>query len=166
MLAVAVILIFVSVPMGALLAYLVPLTDGLLVVLGVLLLAGRNPFALLPGMSVPIIADPFGRAYVYGLMLGPLALPCAGAFALSLIAFAVGLTDALQKVVVFLAYGLGFGLPLVILSLITGARQRQIVGAVTRRHRAIEVFAGILLIAVGIGDFLLNVDNIRLTLGW
>lgn len=166
MLAVAVILIFVSVPMGALLAYLVPLTDGLLVVLGVLLLAGRNPFALLPGMRVPVIADPFGRAYVYGLMLGPLALPCAGAFALSLVAFAVGLTDALQKVVVFLAYGLGFGLPLVILSLITGARQRQIVGAVTRRHRAIEVFAGVLLIAVGIGDFLLNVDNIRLTLGW
>ena len=166
MLAVAVILVVVAVPIGAVLGYLIPLTDALLIVLGVLLLAGRNPFERLPGMRVPFVSNPFGRAYVYGLVLGPLALPCAGAFALSLIAFSVGLSDALQKVVVFLAYGLGFGLPLVVLSLLAGARQRQIVAYVTRHHRAIDVIAGTLLIAVGVGDFLLNLDSLRLTFGF
>ena len=65
----------------------------------------------------------------------------------------------------FVVYGLGFGLPLVLLSLLAGARQQQIVRFVTRHHRAIEVVAGIALIAVGIGDFILNADAIRRTFG-
>ena len=165
MLAVAAVLVVVAVPIGAVLGYLIPLTDALLIVLGVLLLMGRNPFERLPGMSVPIVADPFGRAYLYGVLLGPLALPCAGAFALSLIAYSVGLTETLEKVLVFLAYGLGFGLPLVVLSLLAGARQQQVVRYVTRRHRAIEIVGGILLVAVGLGDLVLNFDNLRLTFG-
>jgi len=164
MLVVAVILVIVSVPIGAVLAYLIPLTDAVLITLGVLLLVGRNPFARMSSVRVPFVANPFGRAYLYGLLLGPLALPCAGAFALALVAYAVGLADAVQKVAVFLVYGLGFGLPLVILSLLAGARQQQIVRFVTTHHRAIDIAAGVLLISVGVGDLILNLDDIRRTL--
>ena len=164
MLVVAAVLVVISVPIGSVLAYLIPLTDAVLVALGVLLLAGRNPFARMSGVRVPFVANPLGRAYLYGLLLGPLALPCAGAFVLALIAYSVGLVDALQKILVFFAYGLGFGLPLVILSLLAGSRQQQIVRFVTRHHRAIDVVAGILLIAVGVGDFFLNLDDITRTL--
>lgn len=161
MLVVAAILVVVAVPSGSVLVYLIPLTDGILIVLGVLLLAGRDPFARLSGVRVPFVANPFGRAYLYGLLLGPLALPCAGAFALALIAYSVGLTETVEKVVVFLVYGLGFGLPLVVLSLLAGARQRQIVSFVTSHHRAIQLIAGGLLVAVGTVDLLLNLDSIR-----
>ena len=165
MLVVAIVLVAVSVPIGALLAWLIPVTDAVLIALGVLLLAGRNPFARMSSVQVPLVANPFGRAYLYGLLLGPLALPCAGAFALALVAYSVGLADAAQKVLVFLVYGLGFGLPLVLLSLLAGARQRQIVRFVTSHHRAIDVAAGIVLVAVGVGDLLLNLDDILRTLG-
>lgn len=165
MLAVAVILVVVSVPIGNVLAFMIPFTDAVLIALGILLLAGRNPFARMSSLRVPFVANPFGRAYLYGVLLGPLALPCAGAFALALIAYSVGLADAFEKVLVFVVYGLGFGLPLVVLSLMAGARQQQIVRFVTRHHRAIDVIAGILLIAVGVGDLLLNLDDIRRTLG-
>ena len=163
MLAVAVILVVVAVPIGAVLGYVIPVVDALLILLGVLLLSGRNPFERLPGLQIPFIANPFGRAYVYGLLLGPLALPCAGAFALSLIAYSVGLGDAIEKVTVFVAYGLGFGLPLVVLSLLAGARQQQIVRFITAHHRAIEIVGGLLLVAVGIGDLILNWENLRVT---
>ncbi len=165
MLAVAIVLVLVAIPIGAVLVYLIPAVDSLLVVLGLLLLAGRNPFERLPGTQVPIVENPFGQAYLYGLLLGPLALPCAGAFALSLIAYSVGLTETLPRIVTFLAYGLGFGLPLVLLSLLAGARREQVVRFVTRHHRPIEIVGGILLIGVGLGDLVLNWDNIRLTLG-
>lgn len=165
MLGLAAVLVVVSIPIGAVLGYLIPLTDAMLIGLGLLLIAGRNPFARLSTMQVPFVSNPFGRAYVYGLVLGPLALPCAGAFALALIAFSVGLTETVQKVLVFLVYGLGFGLPLVLLSLLTGARQQQVVRFVTRHHRTIEIVAGVLLIAVGIGDLLLNRDNLLRTFG-
>ena len=165
MLAVAVALVVVSVPIGATLAYLVPLTDAVLVALGILLLAGRNPFARVSSVRVPLVANPFGRAFLYGLLLGPLALPCAGAFALALIAYSVGLADAIQKILVFLAFGLGFGLPLVVLSLLAGARQQQIARFVTSHHRAIDVVAGMLLVAVGVTDVILNLGDIRRTVG-
>lgn len=163
MLFVAVVLVVVAVPIGALLGYLIPFVDGLLVILGLLLLVGRNPFERLPGARVPLVANPFGQAYLYGLMLGPLALPCAGAFALSLIAYSVGLAEILPRIATFIAYGLGFGLPLVLLSLLAGARREQIVRFVVSRHRTIEVVGGILLVAVGVGDFILNWDSIRRT---
>ena len=165
MLAVAVILVIVAVPIGSVLSYLVPFVDGLLIVLGVLLLSGRNPFERLPGATVPIVSNPFGQAYLYGVMLGPLALPCAGAFALSLIAYSVGLTETLPRIVTFIAYGLGFGLPLVLLSLLAGARRQQIVRFITSHHRTIEVVGGVLLVGTGLGDLIVNWDSIRLNFG-
>jgi cytochrome c-type biogenesis protein len=165
MLVVAVVLVAVAVPLGALLGYLVPLVDLLLIVLGVLLLTGHNPFERLPGATVPVVANPYGQAYLYGLLLGPLALPCAGAFALSLIAYSIGLVEVAPRILTFLAFGLGFGLPLVLLSLLAGARRQEVVRFVTRHHRAIEIIGGTLLIAVGIGDLAINRDSILLTFG-
>jgi cytochrome c-type biogenesis protein len=165
MIAVAVVLVIVAVPIGAVLTILIPAVDLLLIVLGLSLLAGRNPFERLPATTVPIVSNPFGQAYLYGLLLGPLALPCAGVFAISLIAYSVGLTETLPKILTFIAYGLGFGLPLVLLSLLAGARRRDVVRFITNHHRGIEVTGGLLLVAVGIGDLVLNWDSILLSFG-
>ena len=165
MVGVALLLVAVSVPVGALLVYAIPLVDGLLILFGVLLLAGRSPFERLPGTRVPIVRDPFAQAYLYGLMLGPLALPCAGAFAVALIAFSVGLGETLPRIATFIAYGLGFGLPLVLLSLLAGARREQVVRFIASHHRTIEVAGGALLVVVGLWDLTVNLDSIRLTFG-
>jgi cytochrome c-type biogenesis protein len=165
MLAVALVLVAVSVPIGSVLGIVIPLVDVLLITLGVLLLLGRNPFERLPGMRVPLVNNPFGQAYVYGLLLGPLALPCAGAFALSLIAFSVGLEETLPRILTFIVYGLGFGLPLVLLSMLAGARRQEVVRFITRHHRAIEIIGGVLLIGAGLWDLTINWDAITSTLG-
>jgi cytochrome c-type biogenesis protein len=165
MLVVAAVLVVLSAPLGSLLGVLIPAIDLLLIALGLALLAGRNPFERLPGASVPIVANPYGQAYLYGLMLGPLALPCAGAFALSLIAFSIGVEELAPRILTFLAFGLGFGLPLVLLSLLAGARRQQVVRYVTRHHRTIEIVGGLILIAVGIWDLATNLDSIRRSLG-
>ncbi|MGQ0430769.1 MAG: cytochrome c biogenesis CcdA family protein, partial [Microthrixaceae bacterium] len=161
MLGVAVVLVAVAVPIGSLLGYAIPLVDGLLVVLGLLLLTGRNPFERIPGTRVPIVGNPFGQAYLYGLMLGPLALPCAGAFALSLIAYSVGLAETLPRIATFIAYGLGFGLPLVVLSLLAGTARQRVVRFIAGHHRTIEVAGGVLLVAAGVWDFAANFESIR-----
>ncbi len=165
MLVVALVLVAVSVPIGAVLGYLVPFIDGVLITLGILLLIGRNPFERLPGAAVPIVGNPYGQAYLYGVMLGPLALPCAGAFALSLIAYSVGLAETLPRILTFVAFGLGFGLPLVLLSLLAGARRQAVVRFITRHHRGIEIVGGLLLIGVGLWDLTVNWDSILLTFG-
>jgi cytochrome c-type biogenesis protein len=165
MVGVGLVLFVVSIPVGRVASYLVPIVDGLLIVLGVLLLAGRNPFNRLPGMRVPLVSNPYGQAWVYGVMLGPIALPCAGPFLAALLAVSVGFTDAVAQLGTFVVFGLGFGLPLVVLSLLAGTRQRAIVRFVLDRHRAIEIVSGFVLVAVALYDLRENWDGILFTLG-
>lgn len=165
MVVVGVVLALVAVPLGSLLAVAVPAIDGLLIVLGLLLLASRNPFARLPGAKVPVVANPYGQAYLYGAMLGPLALPCAGPFLIVLLATAAGAGEAVGKIGTFAVYGLGFGLPLVALSLLAGARSQVAVRWIVVRHRAIELIAGALLVAVGVWDLAQNWGEIVASFG-
>lgn len=165
MVLIGAVLVVVAVPVGRVASYLVPVVDGLLLVLGVLLLAGRNPFNRLPGMRVPIVRNPYGQAYVYGVMLGPIALPCAGPFLAALLALSVGLGDAVLRLGTFVVFGLGFGLPLLVLSLLAGARQRSVVRWVTAHHRPIEIVSGVVLIVVALWDLGQNWDGILFTLG-
>jgi cytochrome c-type biogenesis protein len=165
MTAVGVALLAAAAPVGQVATYLIPVVDGLLVVLGLLLLAGRNPFERLPGMRVPIVTNPYGQAFVYGVLLGPLALPCAGPFLVALLALSVGFGDAVLRLGTFVVFGLGFGLPLLALSVLAGARQQAIVRWTVRHHRAIEIVAGGLLIAVALWDLRENWENLRFTFG-
>lgn len=162
---IAIILVIVAVPTSRLLAVATPVIDGVLIILGVLLLAGRNPFERMPGASAPIVANPYGRAYLYGLFLGPIALPCAGPFLISLLGISLGVADAAGKLGTFLLFGLGFGLPLVALSLLTGVRAQAVVRWIVLRHRGIEIVAGILLVVVAIADLVDKWESITLTLG-
>jgi cytochrome c-type biogenesis protein len=157
MIVVGLVLTLLAIPTGRLLLVLVPAADLVLIVLGALLVADRNPFAALPGAHVPSVGNPYGQAYVYGMVLGPLALPCAGAFIVALLAISVGIVDAVGHLATFIAYGLGFGLPLVILSLVMAADRQSLVRSIVAHHRTIEWIAGIGLIAVGavglVGDW-------------
>lgn len=163
MTAVGIVLAIVAVPTSRLLAYATPVIDGLLIVLGFLLLAGRNPFERLPGMRVPVVANPYRQAYVYGVMLGPIALPCAGPFLVSLLGISLGVADAVGKVGTFLVFGLGFGLPLVVLSLLAGVRSREIVRWTMAHHRSVEILAGLLLITVAVLDLADKWETISLS---
>jgi len=165
MIAVGLALSVVSISIGRVASYLVPIVDAMLIVIGALLLAGRNPFERLPGMRVPLVSNPFAQAWVYGVMLGPIALPCAGPFLAALLAVSVGFADAAAQLGTFVVFGLGFGLPLVVLSLLAGTRQRAVVRFVLDRHRKIEVVSGVILIAVALVDLRENWDGILFTLG-
>ena len=166
MVVVGIVLVAIAVPTSSLLAIATPVVDVLLIVLGVMLLAGRNPFERLPGVAVPLVKNPYAQAYVYGLMLGPIALPCAGPFLVGLLGISIGLADAAGKIGTFVLFGLGFGLPLVVLSLLTSVRSRSVVRWIVSHHRGIEIFSGVLLIAIGAFDLLDKWETIRLTLGF
>ena len=52
------------------------------------MLSGRNPFARFTAVQTPILRNPFAAAFVYGLLVGPMTLPCAGPLVVS--AFLLG----------------------------------------------------------------------------
>jgi len=156
MLVLGALIALLSISVGAALRWVVPISDVIIVGLGVLLIFNINPFKTLPQIRVPLLRHPFANAYVYGLLYGPLTLPCAGPLVVSIFVLSLSAGDAVNRLSVFLWFGLGFGLPLLILSLLAGGSQRQLTQLLARHTRAINLIAGVLLVGIGIYDLALN----------
>jgi len=156
MLALGALIALLALPIGRILVYIIPLADILLLSLGVLLLLDRNPFKALPQISVPVLRNPFLNAYIYGLLYGPITLPCSGPMVVSIFALSLTVGEALGKLWVFLWFGVGFGLPLLILSLLSGGLQRQLTLLFARHSRLVNVSGGLLLIGIVIYDIVQN----------
>jgi cytochrome c-type biogenesis protein len=161
MLALGGVIALLAIPIGKMLAYIIPLADFLILFLGVLLLLDRNPFKTLPQIRVPMLRHPFANAYAYGLMYGPIALPCSGPLVVAIFALSFTVEEAFSKLWVFLWFGLGFGVPLLILSLLSGALQRQLTTFFARHSRIVNLVGGLLLVSVAIYDLNLNWNLLR-----
>jgi len=99
---------------------------------------------------------------VRDVLYGPIALPCSGPLVVGIFAFSLTTAEAAGKLLVFLWFGLGFGLPLLALSLLSLAMQRWLTRQFAQRARAINRIGGLLLIAVAIYDLVTNWTFIRL----
>jgi cytochrome c-type biogenesis protein len=135
----------------------VPVSDLIIIGLGALLIANINPFKSLPQVRMPALRHPFANAFVYGLLYGPLTLPCSGPLVVSIFALSLTVGDALSRMSLFL----GFGVPLLILSFLAGGLQRQITQSLARHSRQINLIAGLMLVGIGIYDLALNWDLIN-----
>jgi cytochrome c-type biogenesis protein len=162
MLALGGLIALLAIPTGSLLAFIIPLADFLILLLGILLLLDRNPFKRLPQVQVPVLRHPFLNAYIYGLLYGPIALPCSGPFVVSIFALSFTAGEALNKLWFFLWFGLGFGVPLLLLSMLSGALQRQLTTLFARHSRVINIAGGLLLVGVAVYDFSKNWVMLRL----
>ncbi len=155
-----------NVSAGRVLAIVTPVADLVVVSLGILLLMGRNPFARLPQIQFRSGGEsPFLNAYLYGLLYGPIALPCSGPLVISLFALSFSAQGFLTQLLFFLVFGLGFGLPLLAISLLARSRQQWVLNQFTKHYRLISRLSGVLLIIVGTWDFFVNWSAIRLFLG-
>ena len=74
MLALGGLIAMLSVSIASILAFIIPLANFLILLLGILLLSDRNPFMSLPQIRVPVLRHPFLNAYLYGLLYGPIAI--------------------------------------------------------------------------------------------
>ena len=135
---------------GDILPYLLPIIYGLVIIMGLLMLTGRNPFARLGTLQTPVLRNPFATAFIYGLFLGPMTLPCAGPLIVSAFLLGAGSAAGLaNSLAYFLAFGLGFGWPLIVLPLIAMPMQRRFTGWATGNYKLLTRLSGALLLAIG-----------------
>ncbi len=164
MLALGGIIALLSISVGRALSIVIPLADLTIIVFGILLLLNINPFKRLPQVRVPVLSHPFVNAFLYGLLYGPIALPCSGPLVVSVFALSLTAAEALSKLSIFFWFGIGFGIPLLLLSFLSGVAQRWITRQFARHARLINILCGVLLVAVGIYDFSANWSVLQLYL--
>jgi cytochrome c-type biogenesis protein len=162
MAAIGAILAALTLSFGSVLRILLPLADGLLVLLGILLLLGRNPFARLPQISPRALgnAGPAAGALLYGLLFAPIALPCSGPFIVGIFAYSLSIGDAAQQLAFFVFFGIGFGLPLFVLGALGQVRGAQLARVLVRYERPLQLVIGAALVIIGVWDFNENRQNI------
>jgi cytochrome c-type biogenesis protein len=145
-------------PFGSLLHVLLPAVYGAVVVLGVLMVAGFNPFARLAGVRAPAARNPHVAAFAFGLLLAPMTLPCTGPVVVSAFLLGAGSAAALADgLLYFFAFGLGFGWPLVVLPLLAMPLQLRGVRWLARQHTVLVRASGLLLVVIGAFGYLTEV---------
>jgi cytochrome c-type biogenesis protein len=151
MLLVGFVLYLVQASFGSVLSVLLPVIYGIVIVFGLLMMVGRNPFSRITMLQVPVLKNPYATAYLYGLFLGPMTLPCTGPLITS--AFVLGAGNLLQLtdgLLYFLFFGLGFGWPLVVLPFVAMRVQRQFTSWLTAHHTLLNRLSGLLLVIIGV----------------
>jgi cytochrome c-type biogenesis protein len=149
MLALGFILFALGQSFSRILPWLLPLTYGIVVALGLALLVGKNPFAHLAASHSPTLANPYAAALVYGGLLAPMTLPCTGPVLIGAFVLGIGSAAALsESLLYFLAFGLGFGWPLLVLPLIAMPLQRGATRWLAGNSHVLNRLAGALLVAI------------------
>lgn len=162
MAAIGAVLAALTLTFSSVIRYLLPVADGLLILLGVLLLLGRNPFARLPQVSPRRLgsAGPAAGALLYGLLFAPIALPCSGPFLIGIFVYSLSIGDALGQLAFFGFFGIGFGLPLFVLGALGQVRGAQLARALVRWERPLQLVIGAALVLIGLWDLNENRRNI------
>lgn len=162
MVAIGAVLALLSVSLGSVLRIALPAIDIVLIILGLMLLRGVNPFARLPQPSPRAMgrAGPLAGAFTYGLLFAPLALPCSGPFLIGVFVASLTLGDATRQLAFFGAFGLGFGLPLFILGIVGQVRAGDLARAVVRWERPLQLVLGAVLVVIGVWDLWVNLPQV------
>ncbi|MGQ0601737.1 MAG: cytochrome c biogenesis CcdA family protein [Anaerolineales bacterium] len=136
---------------GELTAFVAVPGAAVMIGLGLLLLFNVNPLARLPQLAtLPRRAGPYARAYLYGLLYGPMILPCCGPLVVSMFSLSLGVVGFVEQLLFLLIFGLGLGLPLLALSFVPKAWGEWLLHQVTRRSRLISRLSGLVLLLLGI----------------
>jgi len=136
---------------STILPILLPAIYAVVILLGGLMLAGYNPFNRFATIQTPLLQNPYMGAFTYGLLLGPMTLPCTGPLMISVFLLGAGsVANLASSLLYFLAFGIGFGWPLVLLPLLATPFQRGFTRWMSANYQLLTRFSGALLLAIGL----------------
>ncbi len=149
MIAVGFVLFAIGQSFSRILPWLLPVIYGVVIALGLAMLLGKNPFARLATAHAPVVSNPYVASFLYGSLLAPMTLPCTGPVIIGAFVLGVGSAAALgESLLYFLAFGLGFGWPLLVLPLVAMPIQRGLTRWLAGNAQVLGRLAGALLLAI------------------
>jgi cytochrome c-type biogenesis protein len=142
-----------------------PVVVAILILFGTLLILNHNPFYRMPQLRIPRIGNPLISAYAYGGLYGVIALPCGSLVILPFtIAISLSSLSAIEAFLIFLTFGLGLGLPVVIVSIVSRAQGDWLVKQFARRMRLTNTLAGVIMIGIALYDLIILYPSLQLFL--
>lgn len=127
-----------------------PVAFGLLALISLALIADLEVFSRAPTLEPPQTSHPAATALLYGFFFGAIVVPCNP----GVISFALArqflVTAPVEKLLVFFAFGLGIGTPLLGLAVASEAAGRRLTRLLARHRRWINLGTGVVMLAVSL----------------
>ena len=127
-----------------------PIAFGILTVISVLLIFNVNIGKFFPQTHAPVLQNPFFSSLLFGLFFGAIVLPCNPASLIVLFAISTSTVSFLTNFLNFAFFGLGMGLPLLLLAFISAAKSQEVIEFLSRHQRIINIVAGVIMLGVSL----------------
>ena len=130
--------------------WLIPLLYGVLLVVSIFMILGADIRIPHVGSVLRIPGSPLAQSFMFGMFFGLIALPCNPGPLILLFAISSSAISAIENFFVFLAFGLGMAIPLLLISLALAIRPDMTAAFLSRYKRELQIFSGIVLLAISV----------------
>lgn len=128
-----------------------PIAFGILVLIGLVLLADLDVFARVPTVDPPQFEYPSATAFSYGFFFGAIIIPCnPGLIALFFARAPVLFDTQFQSLLGFLAFGLGIGAPLLAIAAVSESSGQRLTRLLAQYKSPINRVTGLILLSVSL----------------
>jgi cytochrome c-type biogenesis protein len=117
--------------------------------LGIAMLAGYQPGVNLPKLGRARSGSRYSAVFVFGVSYAVASLSCTLPIFLVVVAGSIPRTDLVSGVLLFLVYGLGMSLVLLVVTLALAFGKQRMVGWLRRSARSINRVSGVILLLAG-----------------
>lgn len=125
-----------------------PIAFGLLAIVSIMLIFNFDFAKIFPAVKTPEAKNPFLNSILFGAFFSLIIIPCNPASLTILFAISTSTTSFLANFLNFIVFGIGMGIPLFALSIISGAAGKKFVHFLTRNKRWINLIAGIIMLTI------------------
>ena len=136
--------------LGKVTQILSPIAFGLLAIISILMIFNVDLTRFLPQTHAPVLKNPYFSALLFGIFFGAIVLPCNPAGLAVLFAVSTSVTSFLTNLLNFVVFGIGMGLPLLVLAVLSATSGKVIIDWLTSHKKQINVGAGIFMLLVSL----------------
>ena len=129
-----------------------PIAFIILMIISILLIFNVDFARFMPHLNAPTDPKkgPKRNAFLFGFFFGAIVLPCNPGFIAAFFATAFTVSDFAVNMANFLAFGVGIGLPLFVLSVLSVAKGRVVIDFLIKYKRWINLAAGVIMLVLSL----------------
>jgi len=141
---------FLQVSLTKVIGIVSPIAFGILGLFSLLMIFNFDLGRLFPQFHAPVTKNPYWSSFIFGFFFGAIVLPCNPASLTILFAISASTADFFTNLLNFFLFGVGMALPLMIFSVISGVRSKEVIGFLGKHKRSINLIAGLIMLGISL----------------
>jgi len=127
-----------------------PIAFGLLAIVSIMMIFNFNFSKIIPKIKTPEAKNPYLNSLLFGGFFGLIILPCNPAAVTVLFAISSSTIGFLTNLLNFVLFGIGMGVPLFLISVLSLAAGKNIIKWLTKHTRLINILTGLIMLGISI----------------